>query len=82
LLQSDAMATLFCEILSHYRDAQRFLLHEFVVMPNHFHLLLTVPAGATLERAMQCIKGGFSYQARQRLGIGGEIWQTSFFDRR
>lgn len=40
---------------------RRYLLHEFVVMPDHFHLILT-PTGITLERAMQCIKGGFSFQ--------------------
>jgi len=75
------MANLFCEILLRYRAEKRFLLHEFVVMPNHFHMLLSVPAGATLERALQCIKGGFSHEARQRLGPC-EIWQTSFVDRR
>ena len=44
LLQSDHMAELFCETLLHYRDAHKFQVHAFVVMPNHFHLLLTVPS--------------------------------------
>jgi REP-associated tyrosine transposase len=64
LLQSDRMAELFCKTLFRYRDAQTFRLHAFVVMPNHFHLILTVPEGSTVERAMQFIKGGFSCQAR------------------
>jgi len=81
LLQSERMASLFCETLFHYRDSGKFLLHEFVVMPNHFHLLLTIPEGMTLERAMQCVKGGFSYRARKLVG-DCEIWQTSFLDRR
>jgi len=37
LLQSDRMAELFCETLFHYRNAYKFQLHAFVVMPNHFH---------------------------------------------
>jgi putative transposase len=82
LLQSDRMAALFCETLLHYRDARKFQLHAFVVMPNHFHLILTVPEGATLERAMQFIKGGFSYQAGKLLGVRHAIWQKSFVDRR
>jgi putative transposase len=45
LLQSCEMASLFCETLLHYREQKRYLLHEFVVMPNHFHLLLTIPFG-------------------------------------
>ena len=82
LLQSDAMAALFCQTLFRYRDAKKIGLHAFVVMPNHFHLLLTVPEGLTLERAMQLIKGGFSYDAGKRLGMHCEIWQKSFVDRR
>jgi|SRR5579859_2074588 len=80
LLQSERMAKLLIETIYHYREAEKFLLHEFVVMPNHLHLILTpeVP----LERAMQLVKGGFSYRAKKLLGIGHEIWQTSFNDRR
>jgi putative transposase len=77
------MAHLFLEVLQHYRRQRKYLLHEFVLMPDHFHLLLT-PA-ATLERALQLIKGGFSFRARKELGelgFGGEIWQPSFYDRR
>jgi len=82
LLQSDRMAGLFCQALFRYRDAQKFQLHAFVVMPNHFHLILTVPEGATLERTMQFVKGGFSYQAGKLFAVRYEIWQKSFLDRR
>lgn len=81
LLQSDRMASLFTEVLFHYRAQEKYLLHEFVVMPHHFHLLIT-PTGPTLERAMQFIKGGFSFRAGRELEIKSEIWQTSFHDRR
>src|SRR5208282_2317978 len=82
LLQSDRMAELFCETLFRYRDQPKFRVHALVVMPNHFHLILTVPEGLTLERAMQFIKGGFSYQAGKLLGGRCTIWQKSFVDRR
>jgi hypothetical protein len=52
LLQSDRMAELFCELLHRHQAANKFFIHAFVVMPNHIHLLLTVPDGMTLERAM------------------------------
>jgi putative transposase len=64
----------------HYRGQGKYLLHEFVLMPDHFHLLLTPTL--TLERAVQLIKGGFSFRAKKELGFGGEIWQKSFYDRR
>jgi len=74
------MAGLFIEVLLHYREQQKYLLHEFVLMPNHFHLLITPTL--TLERALQLVKGGFSFRAKKELGFGGEIWEKSFYDRR
>ena len=82
LLQADRMAELFCRTLFGYRDAGKLRLHAFVVMPNHVHLLVTVPEGQTLERTMQLVKGGFSFQAGKLFGIRGSIWQKSFVDRR
>ena len=82
LLQSDRMAGLFIEVLFHYRRQHRFQLHEFVVMPNHFHLLITPIPPVTIEKAIQFIKGGFSYRAKKELAFNQEIWQTSFHDRR
>lgn len=80
LFQSERMARLFVDVLSGYRTQDRYLLHEFVLMPNHFHGLMSVPPGITIERAAQPIKGGFSYRAKKELGFQGEIWQRGFSD--
>jgi putative transposase len=80
LFQSGRMADLFVQVLLSYREQHKYLLHEFVLMPGHFHLLITPTL--TLERALQLIKGGFSFRARRELGFGGEIWEKSYHDRR
>lgn len=80
LLQSERTATLLIEVLRGYREQEKYLLHEFAVMPNHFHLLITPTI--TLERSMQLIKGGFSFRAKRGIGMAGEIWQTSSHDHR
>jgi putative transposase len=49
-------------------------------MPDHFHLLVTPLE--SLERAMQLVKGGFSFRAKRELGFRHEIWQPSYYDRR
>jgi putative transposase len=32
----------FIETILHYRDQGKYKLHGFVLMPHHFHLLLTL----------------------------------------
>jgi putative transposase len=78
LLQSNRAAELFIQVLYDYRAQNKFRLHEFVVMPNHFHLLLTVESEMTIERAMQFIKGGFSFRAGKELGMRSPVWQKGF----
>jgi putative transposase len=75
------MASLLIEVLLHYRSQNNYLLTDFVVMPNHLHLLIT-PRAPTLEKCMQLIKGGFSFRAKKELGFPWSIWQGSFHDRR
>ena len=81
LFQADKIARLFIDVMLLYRTKEKYLLHEFVVMPDHFHLILT-PTGITLERTMQCLKGAFSFQLNKTLKAKRYPWQPSFFDRR
>ena len=74
------MANLFIEVLRSHMRAGRFTISDFVVMPNHVHILMTLPGNVSLEKAMQLIKGGFSFRARKDLGFPGEIWQRGFSD--
>ena len=64
--------------LYEYRGQGKYRLHEFVVMPDHFHLLVTVGSEITIERAVQVIKGGFAFRAAREFGIRPPIWQKGF----
>jgi putative transposase len=79
LFRNERWAQLLLDTLFHYRRSA-YLLHEFVIMPDHVHVLLT-PLGS-LEKAVQFIKGGFSYRAKKELGSNMEVWQKGFQDRR
>jgi len=81
LFQPERSANLFIETLYHYRAEGNYLLHEFVVMPHHVHLILTAQE-ITIERAMQLIKGGFAFRAKKTFGWKVTVWQRSFSDRR
>ena len=65
-------------VLYEYRAQRKFRLHEFVVMPDHFHALLTVECDLTIERAAQFIKGGFAFRAGRELGFRAPVWQKGF----
>jgi len=80
LFQTDRMASLFIEVLRFYMKAAKFVIHDFVVMPNHVHVLLTIPGDMSIEKAMQLIKGNFSFRAKKELQYEGEIWQRGFTD--
>jgi len=74
------MAALFIEVLRSYMRGRKFYVHDFVVMRNHVHLLITLGPDISVEKAMQLIKGNFSFRAKAELGFGGEIWQRGFSD--
>ncbi len=78
IFRRDAVARLLIDTLAHYRDERKYLLHEFVIMPDHVHALLTPAPEMSLERAMQFIKGGFSYRLKSR----PPVWQASFTNHR
>jgi putative transposase len=82
LFQSARVAELFLTTLFSYRDRGMFRIHEFVLMPNHLHILLTPAPDITIERAVQFIKGGFSYRAGKELGMSREMWQRGYVDHR
>jgi putative transposase len=79
LFSKEVWAKLLIDTLYHYRGSA-YLLHEFVVMPDHIHGILTPKT--SLEKAVQFIKGGFSYRAKKELGSNLEVWQKGFSDHR
>jgi len=65
-----------------YRERGIFQLYEFVIMPDHIHLLLAPHASIALERAMQFVKGGFSHRFKKETSSRMEVWQRSFTNHR
>lgn len=82
LLQSERNATLLIDVLRSQVAAHRFALLDFVIMPDHVHLLVKLDGSATIEKAMQWIKGGFSYRLKKEMGYLGEVWQRGYSELR
>ena len=78
LFQTDRMSNLLIDVLRTHTLSGKFRVHDFVVMPNHIHILITLPGEMTIEKAMQLIKGAFSFRVKREAGFNGEIWQRGF----
>jgi putative transposase len=76
------MAQLMIEVLREGMRKRKFSIHAFVIMPDHLHVLLTPDHLLSMERAVQLIKGGFSFRVKKELGLAMEIWQPSFSNHR
>ena len=82
VFQVEENAHILIAKLLEYQSKGHYLLHAFVVMPNHLHLILTPGLATTLEKTMQFIKGGSSHAIHAARGIRQQIWQPGFHESR
>jgi type I restriction enzyme R subunit len=64
----------------HYFDGDRYVLTEFVVMPNHVHLLAAFRDEDSLLAQCESWKRFTAREINQLLGRRGEFWQVEQFD--
>jgi len=69
ILQSAQMAGLLMDVFRENRKKRRFFLHEFVIMPDHFHLLITPAEEVRLEKP-------FSTSKVDLLFVRGRSWPS------
>ena len=62
-------------------DGERYLLHAYVVMPNHVHVLFTPAEGRTVGRILQSWKGFAARKINAELGREGTLWEKESWDR-
>src|SRR5271169_650742 len=82
ILQSNPLCDLLLDVIRENRAKQRFQVHEFVFMRDHVHFILTPAPLVSLEKAMQFVKGGFSYRAKKEMDFNCEVWQKGYNEHR
>jgi putative transposase len=78
--QRSANAELLITTLFHYRDAGKFQLHAFAIMPDHVHVLITPALDQSTSRCIQLIKGGYSHATRSQ--SSSAIWHSGYHEHR
>jgi putative transposase len=83
---------LFLTILEQARRKYRFVVHGYVLMPEHFHLLITEPEIGDPSVVMKVIKERFTRQLNRRRkpaasaqtalwnSTPAPVWQKRFYD--
>ncbi len=64
----------------HHFAGTRYLLGDFVVMPNHVHLLAGRMARDNMRRQVESWKKWTALEINKLLGLRGRIWQDEHFD--
>lgn len=80
LLRQPEIAEMVAEALLHFHGVQ-YRLEEWVIMPNHVHLLIWPMPNHTLSETLRSRKRHTARQANLMLGRTGEtFWQPESFD--
>jgi REP element-mobilizing transposase RayT len=61
-------------------DGQRYVLDDYVVMPNHVHILVKPLAGHGLADILHSWKSFTANRINRQLGRAGQFWQHESYD--
>jgi putative transposase len=61
-------------------DKKKYLLHAYVIMPDHLHLIIKPLSGNKLAKIMQSLKGSSAFNINRILNRTGKFWQSESFD--
>ena len=79
LLRRPALAKIVADSLLFF-DGQRYRMGDFVVMPNHVHLLAAFPAAEAMREQFDSWLHYTAYHIHQQVGEHGHFWQQEPFD--
>ncbi|WP_345738876.1 transposase [Prosthecobacter algae] len=79
LLRQQEMAKIVAEAL-HFFDTSRYILGDFVIMPNHVHVLVGGMGRDTMLKQVESWKRWTAAQINKSLGRTGRFWQVESFD--
>lgn len=68
----------YIEILVRYKANGAFLLHHWVLMNNHVHLLMGIPENGSLAKTMQGINLAYTVWFNRKYKRVGHLWQGRF----
>jgi REP element-mobilizing transposase RayT len=74
ILQGEDDKRQFLETLGEACDKTQWMIHAYVLMENHFHMLLETPE-PNLSEGMRWLQGTYGNRYNRRHGLVGHVWQ-------
>lgn len=81
ILGSDEEKDRFLQTLERYQNRMKFEIFAYVLMGNHFHLLLEVQERVGIARVMQGVLLSYSMWYRRQEDYVGHVWQGRYSSR-
>lgn len=80
LLRDKAVREILVDCLWHGHN-NRYIIHTFVIMPNHVHVLFEPIQGNSITDILHTWKSYSAHQINKLLNRKGSVWQRESYDR-
>ena len=64
-----------------YFDGERYMIHSYVIMPNHVHILVELNGSHSLSSICKSWKNYSALHINRLLGQSGKLWHHESWDR-
>ncbi len=68
----------FIKLLSDYSDRFEASIYHWVIMPNHYHIVLEIANPENLSKMMAGLARSYVHYYQKNYKVGGHIWQGRF----
>jgi putative transposase len=79
LLKRPELSKIVADSLLHF-DGQRYRMGDFIVMPNHVHLLAVFSTAEAMKKQCDSWLHYTAFRINQAIGKNGKFWQQEPFD--
>jgi len=80
LLRDPGLAELVLNLYAEQRDRGAIALHGYVVMPDHYHVVLSLRDAASVSAVVRAVHSLFARDCRRITGLRGRVWQRRLYD--
>ncbi|HBC87816.1 MAG TPA: restriction endonuclease, partial [Lentisphaeria bacterium] len=79
MLANPSLSEIVERALLHF-DGERYVVDDYVIMPNHVHLLISPSGKHDLDKILHSLKSFTSHEINRKLNRTGTLWMDESYD--